>query len=71
VLQYARQDENQMGAFYFSKSTGEPEGTVAPNSAKRAFILESTRAVLVNLLSIGRISGVFFGATRPCQELAS
>ncbi len=38
MLQYALQDEDQMGA-YFSKSTGEPESTVAPNSANRAFIL--------------------------------
>ena len=30
MLQYALQDEDQMGAL--SKSTGEPESTVAPNS---------------------------------------
>src|SRR5262245_12061197 len=53
-------------------SAGEPAITWLPISARRAFIIESARPALIVLLSKSTIStGVFLGATRPCQELAS
>src|SRR5215467_3038127 len=54
------------------KSMGEPASTVPPNSASRAFILESSNAALISLLSLLTISaGVSLGAPKPPQKLAS
>src|SRR5580704_12650831 len=54
------------------KSAAEPGSAVAPKSANRAFILGSTSAALISMLSLSTISaGVFFGAPTPVQKLAS
>src|SRR5712671_3839345 len=54
------------------KSAGEPESTVPPKSANRAFILESARAALISLLSLPMISvGVLLGVQTPVHALAS
>ena len=52
--------------------TGDPGSGVPPRSARRAFILGSSRAALTSLLSLLTISaGVAFGTPRPYQLLAS
>src|SRR5262245_40147911 len=44
------------------KSAGEPASGVPPKSANRAFIIGSTKAALISLLSFSTIStGVFLG----------
>src|SRR5580704_3884915 len=54
------------------KSAGEPESTVPPKSASRAFILGSATTALISLFSLLMIAaGVFLGAPTPCQLLAS
>src|SRR6516225_828019 len=54
------------------KSAGEPGSTVQPSSPSRAFIPGSARAALVSLLSLSTIDiGVFLGAAKPVQSLAS
>src|SRR5262249_39200045 len=59
-------------AMSLPKSAGEPASAVPPRSASRAFMLGSARAALTSLLSLSTISvGVFLGAPRPCQLLAS
>src|SRR5215831_12797768 len=46
--------------------TGDPGNGVPPRSARRAFILGSSRAALTSLLSLSTISaGMAFGAPRP------
>ena len=56
-------------AMNFVKSAGEPGSAVPPNSANRAFILGSTRAAFVSLLSLSIISGaVPLGAPMPVHE---
>ena len=46
--------------------TGDPGSSVPPRSARRAFILGSSRAALTSLLSLLTISaGVAFGTPRP------
>src|SRR5262249_955965 len=51
---------------------GDPGSGVPPRSARRAFILGSSRAALPSLLSWSTISaGVAFGTPRPNQMLAS
>src|ERR1700730_6682470 len=59
-------------AMCFPKSAGESASTVPPKSASRAFILGSARAALISLLSLSTIAmGVFLGAPKPPQKLAS
>src|SRR6516164_1774940 len=59
-------------AMSFPKPVGEPGSAVPPRSASRAFILGSTRAALISLLSLSMISaGVFLGAPTPNHPLAS
>src|SRR5262245_35549160 len=59
-------------AMCLPKSAGEPGSTVPPRSARRAFILGSSRAALTSLLSLSTMSaGVAFGAPTPNQKLAS
>src|SRR6516164_42541 len=59
-------------AMSLPKSAGEPASTTPPNSASRALIVGSARAVLISLLSLSTISAaVFLGAPTPCQMLAS
>src|SRR5215469_4273898 len=54
------------------KSAGEPTSGVPPRSASRSLILGSARPALISLLSLSTIStGVFLGAPRPDQLLAS
>src|SRR5262249_61758349 len=54
------------------KSAGEPGSTIVPTSANDALILGSARAALTSELSLATIStGVFFGAAKPYQPLAS
>src|SRR5262249_24549734 len=49
-----------------------PANTAAPRSVRRVFMLESTRAALISLLSFSTISvGVALGTTIPYQPLAS
>src|SRR5262249_10496670 len=51
---------------------GEPANTVPPRSARRAFILGSSRPALTSLLSLSTISaGVAPGAPMPYQAVAS
>src|SRR5262245_17780480 len=51
---------------------GDPGSGVPPRSARRAFILGSSRAALTSLLSWSTISaGVAFGTPRPYQLLPS
>ena len=51
---------------------GDPGSGVPPRSARRAFILGSSRAALTSLLSFATISaGVFLGAPIPYQLLPS
>ena len=65
-------DFSVSSAMNLPKSAGEPGCAVAPNSASRAFILGSTRAALISLLSLSTIlAGVFFGAPMPVQKLDS
>src|SRR5262249_50608553 len=53
-------------AMNFPKSVGEPVNTAAPRSVRRFFMLESTRAALISLLSFSTISvGVALGTTIP------
>src|SRR5262245_19807848 len=48
--------------------TGDPGNGVPPRSARRAFILGSSRAALTSLLSLSTIAaGMAFGALRPYQ----
>src|SRR5262249_41749000 len=59
-------------AMNFPKSVGEPVNIAAPRSVRRFFMLESTRAALISLLSFSTISvGVALGTTIPYQPLAS
>src|SRR5262249_1065086 len=59
-------------AISFPNSGGEVARAWLPRSASRALIVGSARPALIALLSMSTTSaGVFFGATRPCQELAS
>src|SRR5262245_7990671 len=59
-------------AINLPKSPGESASTVPPRSARLTFMLGSARAALISLLSLSTISvGVFFGAPRPYQPLAS
>jgi hypothetical protein len=59
-------------AMNFLKSAGDPGSGVPPRSARRSFILGSSRAALTSLLSLSTISGgVAFGAPTPNQKLAS
>src|SRR5262249_23270904 len=59
-------------AISFPKSAGDPGSATPPRSARRAFILGSSRAALTSLLSLSTISaGVALGAPRPDQLLAS
>src|SRR5215472_1034395 len=59
-------------AMNFPKSAGEPANTAAPRSVRRVFMLGSTRAALISLLSFSTISvGVALGTTIPYQPLAS
>src|SRR5205807_10117183 len=59
-------------AISLPKSTGEPGSAVAPHWASRAFILGSTRAALISVLSLSTISaGVLGGAPMPVQKLNS
>ena len=53
-------------------SAGDPGSATPPRSARRVFILGSSRAALTSLLSLSTISaGVAFGAPTPNQKLAS
>src|SRR5262245_34605403 len=59
-------------AISFPNSAGDPGSTTPPRSARRAFILGSSRAALTSLLSLSTISaGVAFGAPTPHQMFAS
>src|SRR6267154_5423186 len=59
-------------AISLPKSAAEPDSTMPPRSASRAFILGSARAALISLLSLAMISkGVFLGAPTPYHVLAS
>src|SRR5262249_24921190 len=59
-------------AMSMPKSEDEPGNAAAPRSANRAFNLGSTRPALISLLSLSTMSaGVFFGAPRPVQKVAS
>src|SRR5215510_8587150 len=59
-------------AMRFLKAAGDSTRGVAPNPAMRAFILGSTRATLISLLSVSRMStGVFLGAPMPNHTLTS
>src|ERR1700722_9727090 len=59
-------------AMSLPNSPGFIDNGMPPRSAIRAFILGSSRAALVSLLSRSMISaGVSLGATIPCQPLAS
>src|SRR5262245_19713949 len=59
-------------AINFPKSAGEPANIAAPRSVRRFFMLESTRAALISLLSFSTISvGVALGTAIPYQPLAS
>src|SRR5262249_8794010 len=59
-------------AMCLPKSAGEPRRTVPARSARRAFILGSSRAALISLLSLSMISdGVFLGTPMPYHWLAS
>src|SRR5262249_52185605 len=51
---------------------GDPGSGVPPRSARRAFVLGSSRAALTSLLSWSTISaGVAFSTPRPYQSLPS
>src|SRR5262249_34120664 len=53
-------------AIILPKSAGEPASTVPPRSARWAFILGSSRAALISLLSLRIVCGdVFLGAPTP------
>src|SRR5215510_1593562 len=53
-------------AISFPNSAGDPGSVTPPRSARRAFILGSSRAALTSLLSLSTISaGVTFGAPTP------
>jgi len=59
-------------AMIVPKSAGEPMIGGPPRSTIRDLIFWSAIAVLISRLSFSMISGgVFFGAVRPFQELAS
>src|SRR5215472_16312619 len=59
-------------AMSLPKSAGEPASTVPPRSARRAFIVGSSRATLISRLSLSTISvGVFLGAAMPYSALDS
>src|SRR5262245_35481567 len=59
-------------AISFPNWAGDPGSATPPRSARRAFILGSSRAELTSLLSLSTISAdVFLGAPMPCHELAS
>src|SRR5262245_17411405 len=59
-------------AISFPNSAGDPGSATPPRSARRAFILGSSRAALTSLLSVSMIlAGVFLGAPIPYQKLAS
>jgi len=54
------------------KSAGEPVAAGPPRSAKRAWMAGSAAAALSSRFSFSMISTcVFFGTTKPLQELAS
>src|SRR5262249_23110918 len=54
------------------KSAGEPGVGVAPKPARPAMTFGSARPALISLLSFSTMSaGVFFGAPKPPQALAS
>jgi hypothetical protein len=56
-------------AMSLPKSAGEPASTTPPNSASRALIVGSARAVLISLLSLSTISAaVFLGAPQSPAE---
>ena len=49
-------------------SAGEPESTVPPKSASRAFIPGSAMTALISVFSLSMTAaGVFLGAPTPCQ----
>ena len=54
----------------FPKSEGEPTSAVPPNSANRALILGSARAVLISLLSLSTSPGAEVHADSVMQQLA-
>src|SRR5262249_33421130 len=59
-------------AMNFPNWAGDPGSGVPPRSARRTFILGSSRAALTSLLSWSTISaGVAFGTPRPYQLLPS
>src|SRR5262245_35474870 len=59
-------------AICLPKSAGEPESTVPPRSARRAWNSGSASAALISLLSFPMISaGVPVGTPTPYQMLAS
>src|SRR5262245_61389573 len=59
-------------AISLPKSLGESASASPPKSASRALSLGSMRPALISLLSLSTISsGVFLGAPRPYQKLAS
>jgi hypothetical protein len=54
------------------KSAGEPATGAPPRYKNRARMAESAAAALSSRFSFAMIStGVFFGTTKPLQELAS
>ena len=54
------------------KSAGEPVTGAPPRSKDRAWMTESAATALSSRFSFSMIStGVFFGTTKPLQELAS
>jgi hypothetical protein len=56
----------------FVKRAGELANGVPPNSASRALIFGSARAAFISVFSLSMMSdGVFFGAAKPYQLLAT